>query len=176
MYDIDLKVLYEAINHYKNLGYKMIPAPLLVDEDIVSLTLPEGRKAKEHVDGLFYVGSAEQSAYQLYKDGSLGLGKYMLLTPCQRYEDVLDETHLEIFLKLELISLGGEYSSILNDVLSFYNNDKCVVVNTSQGEDININDIEVGSFGSRIFMGKNFCFGTGIALPRYTQAINRSAS
>lgn len=164
MYDIDLKVLYEALNHYKELGYKMIPAPLLVDKDIVSLTLPEGRKAKEHTGGLFYVGSAEQSAYQLYKDGTLDSGKYMLLTPCQRDEDVLDETHLEIFLKLELISLGEDHSSILSDVLSFYNNDKCVVVSTTQGKDIYINRIEVGSFGSRMFMGANFCFGTGLAL------------
>ena len=170
MFNIDLPLLYRALNYYKSIGYEMLSVPYLVDEDIVNITLPKGRLAKEH-NGLFYVGSAEQSAYQLFKSGDLNSEKFMMITPCQRYEEILDDSHLEIFLKIELMSTGGDYDKIIVDVLSFYDNDKCVVINTEKGKDIEINRVEVGSFGSREFLGNKFSFGTGLALPRYTQSL-----
>lgn len=170
MYNIDLKLLTEALEYYKSKGYQSLTAPYLVDEDIVNLTLPKGRRAKKHLD-LCYVGSAEQSIYQLHKNGVELSGKYMILTPCQRDEEVLDSHHLEIFLKLELISVGDKYVEILEDCFNFFQGNKEVVENDQGFLDININGLEVGSYGNRDYLGKCFSFGTGLALPRYTQAL-----
>ena len=68
-YPIDIKLLHEALNYFSSLGYEYLSAPLLVDLDVVSHTLPNGNKAKQHIDDLYYVGSAEQSILQLIKDG-----------------------------------------------------------------------------------------------------------
>ena len=68
MYNIDVGLLNTAMNYYMMRGYKPLSAPMLVDKDIVEVTLPEGKKAKQHLDK-FYVGSAEQSFYQLLKEG-----------------------------------------------------------------------------------------------------------
>lgn len=170
MYDVDLKLLYEALNYYKLCGYEMISAPLLVDKDIVEITLPSNKVAKEHL-GLFYVGSAEQSFYQLMKNGDSIISKYskfMMLTPCQR-DEVLDGEHLEIFLKLELISFKGD---TIGDVYNFYKSKGFLVEKekTEDGEDLFINNLEVGSFGNRFFINKLVHFGTGLALPRISQA------
>lgn len=170
MFNIDLPLLYKALNYYESLGYQMISTPYLINKDIIDITLPDNREAKEH-NGLYYVGSAEQSAYQLFKDGKLPYDKWMMLTPCQRDEEILDDNHLEIFLKLELMLKGNQYNKIIEDVLSFYNNDNCIVISTEQGKDILFNNIEIGSFGTREVFWQDFSFGTGLAMPRYTQAL-----
>lgn len=169
---ISADLIYKAMCFYKEqYGFKFLDAPLLVDEDIINLTIPFERKAKEH-NGLFYVGSAEQSFYQLMKNGEELDGDFLLITPCQRNEQYLDDQHLEIFLKIELISTK---SSLLNTACDFFccHTDKALylVEDKVSGEtDIYINGIEVGSYGSREYMGKTIYYGTGLALPRFIQA------
>ncbi len=175
MYNIDVKLLHDAYEFYQRKGYKPLSAPLLVDEDIVKLTLPEGKVAKKHL-GKYYVGSAEQSFYQLIKDGLVPEGGYMMLTPCQRDED-LDESHLEIFLKLELISTKKSYVNIAKDAYDFYEAmGEDVVVSGGaliEGLDLEINGIEVGSYNHRIYDKYVVNFGTGLALPRFDYATKR---
>ena len=70
-----------------------------------------------------------------------------------------------MFLKVELINL---VSPVLMDVESFY---KSVgydveIVKTSFGDDIELNNVEIGSFGSNSYLGVNYFYGTGIAFPR----------
>lgn len=172
MYNIDLGLLIAALNFYTIRGYRPLSAPLLVDSDIVGLTLPSDRTSKEHL-GLHYVGSAEQSFYQLMKDGLLPKGKYMLLTPCHR-DEVNDESHLDIFLKLELISVSVDSINLGRDAYDFYDSlgDRVEIVKTEElsGFDLELNGVEVGSFGSRVFNNQLVSYGTGLALPRYTQA------
>ena len=168
-YNIDANLLMKAMSFYNNLGYKPCKCSLLVDEDVILHTLPENRKPLHHIYGKFYVGSAEQSFLQKIKDGEVLYDKMMFITPCQRDEEVLDESHLEMFLKVELISL---VSPVLKDVESFY---KSVgydvnIVKTSCGEDIELNNVEIGSFGSNEYLGVNYFYGTGIALPRIEYA------
>lgn len=166
-------MLLEAMTHYQTIGYKPLPVPYLVDKDIVDLTMPKGRYSKSHLDK-YYVGSAEQSFYQMIKNGMCPSGSYMMLTPCQRYEDVLDDSHLEIFLKLELVSTERDYAQICNDVDRFYSfrgfMSEVISINFGESFDININGIEVGSFGSRCFESHVINYGTGLALPRISQA------
>ena len=168
-YNIDTNLLMTAMNFYSDLGYKPCKCSILVDEDVISHTLPENRKPLHHIDGKFYVGSAEQSFLQKIKGGEILCDKMMFITPCQRDEDVLDESHLEVFLKVELINL---ISPVLMDVESFYKNIgyDISIVKTSCGYDIELNNTEIGSFGSNSYLGINYFYGTGIAFPRIEYA------
>lgn len=172
MYDIDLSLLLKASNYYENLGYNSTSAPLLVDKDVINLTLPPTRHVTPHLDK-YYVGSAEQSFYQLLKEGLKPVEQYMMLTPCVR-DECPNSTHLGVFLKLELLIPGNNFINIFQDVFDFYSNENLnpQLVNTEEGLDIYINDLEVGSFGTRKVYEQDVSYGTGLALPRITQAIN----
>lgn len=176
-YSMDLPFLIKALDYYESLGYNPLAVPFLVDEDVVNLTLPEGKDSKKHLN-LHYVGSAEQSFYQLIKDKeNITPGSYMMLTPCVR-DEIVSESSLEIFLKLELISIHKSREEILEDALDFYQEvlpqttDICTV-STPEGFDININGVEVGSFGSRFIDNSWYSYGTGLALPRISYALNK---
>lgn len=172
-YGINLPLLMKAIAGFERLGYIPLSVPYLVDKDIVELTLPENKVPKRHRE-LYYVGSAEQSFYQVLKCGAEPNKKYMMLTPCQRDEDVYDDTHLEIFLKLELVSM---FESPIDDVMTVYNelfgSGLATIVGKSDGTDIEIAGIEVGSFGKREVYGKSVYFGTGLAMPRINYALSK---
>ncbi len=181
-FEINLPMLIKAIDYYTKLGYRPITASQCVDKDVIDLTLPEGREAKPHIDGTYYVGSAEQSFYQLIKNySSVGAsmaptGKFMMLTPCQRDEHP-DDSHLEIFLKLELISFEAE-ESIVDDAKYFFRSqglDISIVKYTSQ-TDIECNGIEIGSYGSREIGNTTVFYGTGLALPRISYAMSKGKS
>ena len=171
MYNIDAGLLGTAMNYYMMRGYKPLSAPMLVDKDIVEITLPEGKKAKQHLDK-FYVGSAEQSFYQLVKQGFKPEGSYMMLTPCQR-DEIPSESNLEIFLKLELISMDKAAFIIAKDACDLYtilgSEVKAVITEDFSCLDLEIGGVEVGSYGSRIFNGMVINYGTGLALPRFSQ-------
>jgi hypothetical protein len=172
MYNIDIGLMNYAYMYFLLRGYTPLSAPMLVDEDIVSLTLPDGNKPKQHLDK-FYVGSAEQSFYQLMKDGFEPDGSYMMITPCQR-DETPDESHLEIFLKLELVSTVKSTVCIAKDAHDLYEflgeDVEMVKGDTPLGYDLEIGGVEVGSYGSRIYMDRLVAYGTGLALPRFSQA------
>ena len=176
--NISATLIYSAMSFFKDKGYRFITVPMLVDEDIVNLTLPKDCNAKFHLDKC-YVGSAEQSIYQLIKEGNDLPSKVLAITPCHRDEKDIDELHLEIFLKIELVCTDNThtYHDIANDVMEFYGQltDKAKIVDFVDFDntcDIEINNIEVGSYGMREYNGRIIHFGTGLALPRFLQAIN----
>lgn len=173
MFNIDCKLLLDAMNYYESLGYKPIKAPMLVDRDSLEITLPADVHPKRHMSK-YYVGSAEQSFYQLLKEGLNPEGSYMLITPCER-DDIESDSHLNIFLKVELISVVKFTEEILTDVSNFYKNQNFnpETVYTPTGFDININGIEVGSFGDRLLDGRWIVYGTGLALPRIDFALEQ---
>ena len=172
IYNIDIGLINFAYLHYLNRGYKPLSAPMIVDKDVVEITLPEGRVSKEHL-GKFYVGSAEQSFYQLLKDGLVPDGSYMMITPCHR-DEVNDETHLDIFLKIELVSVNKTYVNIAQDAFDLYKflgeDVETKIIEESRGIDLEIDGVEVGSFGFRAVSGYVVNYGTGLALPRFSQA------
>lgn len=175
--NISATLIYSAMSFFKDKGYRFITVPMLVDEDIVNLTLPSDCAAKYHNDKC-YVGSAEQSIYQLIKEGKDLPSKVLAITPCQR-DDTIDEFHQEIFLKIELACTDNTvtYHDIAIDVMEYYNTltDNAKYVDFTDFDntcDIEINTIEVGSYGMREYNGRIIHFGTGLALPRFLQAIN----
>lgn len=171
---INATLIYSAMSFFKDRGYRFITAPMLVDEDVVRFTMPKDHTPKFH-NGKCYVGSAEQSIYQMIKEGKDLPPKVLMITPCQRDEEVLDDLHQEIFLKIELACADNtlSYRCIANDAIDFYDTltDKAIMIDFYDSIDIEVNGIEVGSYGCREYMGRIINFGTGLALPRFTQAL-----
>lgn len=178
-FEINLPMLMRALTFYQNRGYRPIAAAQCVSMSAINVTLPDGATPLAHDEDNFYVGSAEQSFYQMmtnYKENDTPMvpaGRFMMLTPCQRDEKNKDDTHLEIFLKLELISFDGH---VISDALQFFKREGLTVeeVETEVGIDIECNGIELGSYGKREHEGETVWFGTGVAMPRICYAKAKS--
>lgn len=181
--------LISAAYSYWSLWFQGKTVPALVDPDVMGHTCPQ-----DALDGRLYgrfpdtvVASAEQSLIQLDKDGELEPGWWMALTPCYRREPVLDETHLPVFLKLELMRLGKpgqEYHKldaewIAQRFRAFLLENYGLPTNlleTEEGFDVMYEDLELGSYGVRKTMtGKSYVYGTGLAEPRASIAFSRFA-
>lgn len=172
---INWHLFSQAIIAYSQMGYKLIEVPWLVDEETIKVTLPSKCKPFT-VNGCGslnqLVGSAEQSFIYLALQGKLTDGKYMALTPCFR-DDEVDELHHKYFMKLELIDLGGRfYNNMIRDakeVLSKFTFKEIKHISTSEGSDLTIDNIEIGSYGIRSYKNIQWVYGTGLAEPRFSK-------
>lgn len=178
--NIDLGLITEAIDYYNCIQTKV---PYLVDQDIMDFTCPKGVVDKRftHEGGKQYVASAEQSFLQLEKDGKVfhDNSSYIALTPCYRDEWVLDETHYNIFLKLEIFHYNPDLPNAdyfwANEMRNFFWQQGLPVElkPTDLGYDIlDRFGLELGSFGYRVTpKGVRYVYGTGLAEPRASMAI-----
>lgn len=171
----------QAVTFYSGAGYSYIEAPWIVDAISLSATIPEGKYGfglKHPVLRPGYlVGSAEQGFIQMMREGRLTAGiKACAAGPCFRDEDV-DEWRLPYFFKVELIEVEPDTKSIskmIYAVSNFVFQTTGMVpqqVETDEGIDLTINNIEIGSYGIRSFGKFTWAYGTGLALPRLSQAI-----
>lgn len=194
--DTSLPLLLAAVEHWD--GWTQTSVPLLVDPDIMDHTCPPGATDKRltHSSGKQHVASAEQSFLQLEKELRIWDDQFMALTPCYRDESVLDDTHLNIFMKLELFWYNpyGDLQEGLDEVVEqacdFWKGNGVPVrtVQTDEGIDILFGDgsfeihpewgsTELGSFGIRKSpKGVTYIYGTALAEPRASQAVKRSLS
>jgi hypothetical protein len=68
---------------------------------------------------------------------------------------------------------------VIKDAIDFFNGYENVrlvdapLSNAFNNQDIEINGVEVGSYGYRTYEGFNWIYGTGCAEPRLTQALER---
>ena len=169
-----------AMSHYALKGYRYLTVPELVDKDVLLSTTTE-EQVLWYTKTKGYVGSAEQSFLQLAKEGKLEKGKHQALTDCYRPLDQGLPLHYPRFKKLELIwwgsSLQENYLYVLCDAYDFFvsltSEDKIKVVETEEGHDLECNGIEIGSYGIRTFLNTNYIYGTGLALPRFTDTLNQ---
>lgn len=180
---IDVKLIYDAISHYITNDYSMISVPSCVNIESTLHSISEEKIpyinpiARDRKHNSYYVGSAEQSFIYLHSIGKIDNGKYMALTPCVR-DEIEDEFHLSVFLKLELIIIGiHNIPDIMNSAISFFkqfNNDVVVVDSGNRPfeKDLLINGIEVGSYGIDYMLdGTPYTYGTGIAEPRFSYSL-----
>lgn len=168
VYNINAKLVFDALNFYKDCGYTLSEAPMIVSGKAVKHTLPKNVLAKPHMEG-FYVGSAEQGFLQNLIDNNLK-GSFCYVSPCQRNEKYVDQQHLEIFLKIELISTDKSYTEICEDAYLFMSRYREVYKQQTAKHSVDIvskNNVEYGSYSSNCFMGREYCCGTGLALPRF---------
>lgn len=178
---IDYRKIARAIEFYSNKGYEYIEVPWLVARKSIEITKPASARPFETFLGDL-VASGEQSFLEIRSELCPGR-KYQCVTPCFRDEPILDEFHLNHFLKLELIiplwknDSAEEYvDKIFKDGYAFachYNSSNNAVssAKTDDGRDILVDDIEIGSYGYREHEGFRWVYGTGIAEPRFTQAM-----
>lgn len=181
---INWMLIGRAIDVYQHAyNYRYVEAPWIVPKSVIEVTLPPGRSGIHCEDGAL-VGSAEQSFIHMMLEGELEVGRYMAATPCFRDEVPEDELHLRRFFKVELIEVlpgptGHEarVQAMAQDALSFfagtYDALASVIVPTEQGLDIELHGVELGSYGYREHRGHHWIYGTGIAEPRFSQAVAR---
>jgi tRNA synthetases class II core domain (F) len=181
---IDWGILHRACLHYSSLGYQQKETPWVIPENYGKTTKPHIDKSFVHNNDMFkkqaheLVGSAEQGFIYLLLNNLLPKGKYFSVSPCFRVDNY-DSTHLPWFMKLELLIYSPEnedeyLKSILNDAFNFLNinsDNQCEIVSLEDGTyDINLNGLEIGSYGIRNIENIKYIYGTGIALPRFNVA------
>ena len=135
----------------------------------------------------YLVGSAEQGFVQLMLNNLLKPSElYVSAGPCFRNESNLDDLHLQSFFKIELMAYFGDNiqdrhategaTQKMVDIAY-----RCIsslpgltseikIVKTEQGIDLELNGIEIGSYGHRTFRNHNWIYGTGLAEPRFSLA------
>ena len=187
-YYVDTGRLARAMDYWKGLGFVYGKVPLTVHPEIMDLTCPSGARDGRltHADGSQFVASAEQSFLQLDANGkelhTVDQTGVMAITPC--YRDESDETHLQVFLKLELFKyvnsgIAGMISSrhMASMAKEFFALEglPTIVVKTDEGYDLMYSEkkgeVELGSYGVRETpSGRLYVYGTGIAEPRASMA------
>lgn len=181
---IDYGLIAESIAFYESRGYRRIESPWLVSRSIGDITKPafassfavtKETKSAEKV----FVASGEQSLLYLIGKGYLPeSGKLLTVTPCMR-DDAWDELHWKQFLKVELMEYGDgveNAAELVNDALEFFSKhvDASLLKETdvpkARALDIELDGVEVGSYGVRECSFVKWAYGTGLAEPRFSMA------
>lgn len=184
---IDWQLVSDAINFYKTIDYSYIEAPWFCQSEALNATLPPEKHGimawHPTITPGYLVGSAEQSFIQMMVDGKLGKGKWCAATPCFR-DDVVDELHSLSFFKVELIEICPKDKNIESMLTEakihmqgiLYRKGLPLTISirdTEVGKDLYYNDIEVGSYGYREYKSFKWIYGTGLALPRFSQVMSK---
>jgi hypothetical protein len=185
-----LLMLHRAIELWQAQGLQYVDLPWVVPKEFSDATRPAECRDLRTFHGSF-VASGEQSFLQLWEAGQLaGARGYVGWTPCLR-DDKLDATHQHGFMKAEwfvpvvAVNPRDAYGSLMQlvkiqvEVFRLVAKD-CgepmqgsieVVEMGAEQLDIELNGIEIGSYGRREFRGRHYLYGTALALPRFTQAM-----
>ena len=188
--NIDYNLLNESVKYFQNKGFKQIEVPWIVNSnttkittDISSVIINYNNEITNVNNNL--IGSAEQGFLQLIIENKLPFGKYQSISPCFRTEhDGYDNNHFPYFIKNELLIytdnkyIFTELSYLISDVVNLYNRylqnvkrKETFGYNSKLQIDLMYNDIELGSYGIREINNEKYIYGTGLALPRFSQAL-----
>lgn len=180
--DINWGLLAKAQQYYQE-QFLYQETPFIVPVSYNKLTKPHDEPSFILNNGIFkekeheLVGSAEQGFIYLALRKQLKSHKLCSISPCFRSDDY-DSLHFPWFMKLELFHLSNDPKDILpilNYSLLFFksqfNGNYTIIQTAEQSWDILLNGIEIGSYGLRILDDLQFIYGTGLALPRFSQAI-----
>jgi len=181
MKNINWKLISNAVEFYQDHGFKYIETPWFVSLEALEITCEKRSNIYRVAGKGGLVGSAEQAFLQLSIDNQLEGVNFVSAGPCFRNERV-DDLHQNQFFKVELFTrcVNSEESKfaaweVLKRAEKFMG-DSATVVETQAGWDIEINGIEVGSYGRRYHDAVGWwVYGTGIAEPRYTQALQNTS-
>jgi seryl-tRNA synthetase len=178
---IDWKLLTDALDYYKSRGFAEVPVNWHVRREVHDVTCSDPARMFGLKDYGILVGSAEQAFIEMQLDGRLPSGRYVALTPCFRDEGAgRDDLHALYFMKVELYSTMhaddcyGDIQDLCHAARAFMSSRTSlpvIAVPTSEGIDLEINGIEVGSYSHRSFGGISWTCGTGLAEPRFSMAV-----
>jgi hypothetical protein len=168
---------------YKSYGFKYIETNWIENTDMIRTTAAESGIIHVNMSGVegefALIGSGEQSFISNFNKL---YGKYQTCTPCFRMEQDFTDLNKMQFMKIELfrndiISNEALFKMMdcVKDVMTAeFNVDPIIVKTGPESWDININGIEVGSYGRRSIkhndVNYTFLYGTGLAEPRFSQA------
>ena len=180
---IDARLLADAQSYYASYGYVDTPTPWLVGEAAYRATLPpdhEGLEWQSPVGG-YHVGSAEQGFMQLIDDDLPIPERAQSASPCYRGEPAYDELHWPYFYKLELYNADVSNASLAEMItcarglFTQLGIPTRIIQTGERAYDIEtaMTHVELGSYGVRTFQGREWLYGTGLALPRATIAKER---
>lgn len=178
---INYDYVANAIFYYKGLGYKYMNAPWFVSRETMEVTAPPDRRYCSSFLGDL-VASGEQSFIEMHKQGKLPKGLHQCATPCFRDEPVVDHIHKNYFFKVELIDVmpqdpGRSLSRMIDDALFLFRqvlpNAEVVNGDVYGVTDIQAEGLELGSYGIRGHGNFTWVYGTGLAEPRFSQAVAR---
>jgi len=176
--EVDWKRLASALDWYEAAGFRKLSLPWHARQDVVDVTCPSPDRCYSLGGFGTLVGSAEQSFMQMQFDGLLPKGRWVSLTPCFRHEPVFDDLHHPYFMKVELYSnedphegLAVEFAGIARRFMAELGAPAIELVQTDIGYDLEIGGIEVGSYSTREHAGHVWTCGTGLAEPRFSQAL-----
>lgn len=164
--EIDYGLIAQAINFYKEKGFKYVEVPWVVPKEYNEITFsgPFPFTTKYGV----LIGSAEQAFIYLATLGKLDQNRpYVSISPCFR-DDEVDATHQKSFLKIELFLLGHSQYFLLTSAKEFYHSIGLITetIITDQGSDLYSKGVELGSYGERQYKNIKWTYGTGLAEPR----------
>lgn len=193
--DIDWGRIARALAFYQARGYKKIEVPWLVEPRYREITYPHVNAFQTSKGDL--VGSAEQSFLQLafedkiqikdyhWNKGVEAAGRYVAVTPCFRDHQPEDELHQLYFMKVELFEPifrtlpTDDFKPVrlLQDAGEFFASEGALPESevTDEGIDWTVGGIEVGSYGYRRHEGFGWLYGTGLAEPRFSQALRQQS-
>lgn len=186
---INYHLVDEALKYYNTLGYRYVEVPWLISDEALRVTLPPDRVGLRTQYGAL-VGSAEQGFIQMMLDNELISGRCVAAGPCFRDEPVVDDLHQLTFFKVELIEVATmpirdanrRIKDMADEAWVFFTSTWGIaerhaeIVLTPDGLDIEVNGIEVGSYGYRSYKDFHWIYGTGLALPRLSLAASRRHS
>lgn len=186
--------LHEALQFYTDRGYTYVEAPWFVSQAVIDLTCPRPELASPIGRNQVLVGSAEQSFLGLEQE-TLGVGKFVALTPCFRMADWgQSDLHRPYFMKVELYA--NRRTRLTQDMFRMIEDAQACFIHlgaldtslydtgtTEDGpsRDLLYRGIELGSYGVRsaVLPGDDpedrhrWAYGTGLAEPRFTDALKR---
>lgn len=183
MQKINYARLGEAQLYYEDKKYSYIETPWMVTEQIDAITKPHGIQSNivANKDKVL-LASGEQAFLYQYLKGYLPKGDFQTITPCFRNEPY-DMTHSKVFMKLELISTSvvdkPTLEIMIRDAFNFfleripdpYKGGLKIVETGRETYDIELYGIELGSYGIRSCEFLDWVYGTGLAEPRFSNAL-----
>lgn len=177
---IDYRKIADSIEYFENSGFARIESPWTVTKKIAQITAPENASYWSISEkNKVLVASGEQSFLYLYLKGFLPKGRFQSVTPCFR-DEPFDNLHTKYFIKNELIDTEDTSADNLHQIIEdvehylyrYTDKNNVAVVPNDDGWDINVNGIEVGSYGIRSCEYLKWIYATGCAEPRLTYAVN----
>lgn len=183
--EIRWDLLAEAKAFYESKGYVYTEMSWNVSGEIYEATKP----CNEDKEDLyvpqwdrFLIASGEQALLESrFKHQNKQL---QTITPCFRSEQEYNSLRRPHFMKLELMLILDQDLSykkqtflleqVIDDAYAYfskYSSLNKIVKFDDNTWDINCNNVEVGSYGIREYQDFRWIYGTGLAEPRFSQAI-----
>lgn len=173
-----------AVDFYVENGFRYIEVPWIVEDRYVKATYPKDCPEEHAFQTKLgtIIGSAEQSFIALASNGTIEKeGKVLVaVTPCFRDYQPDDRYHQPYFMKVELFSSYKHLTAadLMCYAGKFFAKEGAIIEKrqTETGLDWDIDGLEIGSYGTRRFGDLVWSYGTGLAEPRFSQALRQQGS